>query len=303
MNTSTLLTLLGLTVFEIVSSVDNAVINAGVLQTMGKRSRAWFLGWGMLTSVVMVRGILPWLLIWVTTPSLGLSGSFHATYTFNVDASSALQHTAPLLLAAASAFLATLFLHWLFIEKKDSAFPHEHFLYRNRPWFLLVVLVILVSFWLYGASHNNLLLAVYATAGMALFGVTYLIKRTGETAEEHIMKRRSRALEPRKIIYLEVIDAIFSIDAILGALAFTFSTPLILIGNGIGALVMRQLTVQNIHLVKRYRYLKHGAMYAIGALSIIMLLEIAGLHIKEWVSPAVALSIVAVSFMLPAPRN
>jgi len=295
---STLLTLLGLTVFEIVSSVDNAVINAGVLQTMSKRSRRWFLGWGMIIAVVLVRGVLPWLIIWAVSPSLGFVGSLQATYTFNVDAASHLEGVAPLLLAGAGSFLMALFLHWLFIEKKSNAFPHEHFLYRNRPWFLLVLLVFLVTIWLYAAT-SDLRIAFYATAGVVLFGITYLIKRTGETSEEKILKRHSKALEPRKLLYLEVIDAVFSIDAIFGALAFTFSTPLILIGNGVGALVMRQLTVKNIQLVKRYKYLKHGAMYAMGALSMIMLSEVLGAHYPDWFSPVVAISIVGISFLIP----
>jgi len=61
-----------------------------------------------------------------------------------------------------------------------------------------------------------------------------------------------------KILYLEVIDTTFSIDGILGAFAFTLSIPLILIGNGLGALVIRQLTVGNIERVQKYKYIKSG---------------------------------------------
>lgn len=69
-----------------------------------------------------------------------------------------------------------------------------------------------------------------------------------------------------KILYLEVIDMTFSIDGVLGAFAFTLSVPLILLGNGIGAYVVRSLTIHNIERVKRYIYLKNGAMYSIGVL-------------------------------------
>ena len=64
-----------------------------------------------------------------------------------------------------------------------------------------------------------------------------------------------------KILYLEAIDTTFSIDGVLGVFAFTLSIPLILIGNGVGAIVLRQLTVSNIDRIKKYAYLKNGAMY------------------------------------------
>lgn len=76
-----------------------------------------------------------------------------------------------------------------------------------------------------------------------------------------------------KILYLEVIDATFSIDGVLGAFAFTLSVPLILIGNGIGAYVVRSLTMHNIETVKKYMYLKNGAMYSIGVLGTVMILN------------------------------
>jgi len=76
-----------------------------------------------------------------------------------------------------------------------------------------------------------------------------------------------------KILYLEVIDATFSIDGVVGAFAFTLSVPLILIGNGIGAFVVRELTISNIDRVKRYIYLKNGAMYSIFVLGTIMVLD------------------------------
>jgi uncharacterized protein len=74
-----------------------------------------------------------------------------------------------------------------------------------------------------------------------------------------------------KIIYLEVIDSTFSIDGVVGAFAFTLSVPLILVGKGIGAVVVRQLTVYNLDKIKKYVYLKNGAMYSILVLGFVML--------------------------------
>ena len=99
-----------------------------------------------------------------------------------------------------------------------------------------------------------------------------------------------------KILYLEVIDAAFSIDSVLGAFAFTFSVPLILLGNGLGALVVRQLTLGNISRIKKYRYLKNGAMYSVLCLGSIMLLDAFAVHIPEWVSPVITFIVIGYFF-------
>jgi hypothetical protein len=99
-----------------------------------------------------------------------------------------------------------------------------------------------------------------------------------------------------KILYLEIIDTTFSIDGVLGAFAFTLSVPLIILGNGLGALVLRQLTVGNIDTIKKYIYLKNGAMYSILILGIIMIGDAFGAHIPEWLSPVATFVIVGYFF-------
>jgi len=99
-----------------------------------------------------------------------------------------------------------------------------------------------------------------------------------------------------KLMYLEVIDATFSIDGVLGAFAFTFSIPLILIGNGMGAIVVRQFTVKNIDNIKKYKYLKNGAMYSILSLGMIMTAEAFGMAIPSYVTPLVTFAIIGYFF-------
>ena len=90
----------------------------------------------------------------------------------------------------------------------------------------------------------------------------------------------------------EIIDMTFSIDGVLGAFAFTMSIPLILMGNGLGAIMVRQFTIGNIERIKKYVYLKNGAMYSILILGAIMMLHGFGWHIPEWLSPAVTILII-----------
>ena len=95
-----------------------------------------------------------------------------------------------------------------------------------------------------------------------------------------------------KIFYLEIIDATFSVDGVLGAFAFTMAVPLIIIGNGIGALIVREITVKNVDSIRNYRFLKNGAMYSIFCLGIIMILDSFGFEIPGFVSPVITFGVV-----------
>jgi hypothetical protein len=95
-----------------------------------------------------------------------------------------------------------------------------------------------------------------------------------------------------------VLDASFSIDGVIGAFAFTFAIPLILLGNGIGAVVIREITVRNVDRIKEYKYLKNGAMYSILILGIVMLLHSFGIDVPEWVSPIATFGAVGYFFYL-----
>ena len=99
-----------------------------------------------------------------------------------------------------------------------------------------------------------------------------------------------------KILYLEVIDLTFSIDGVLGSFAFTLFVPLILLGNGLGAIVLRQITVSNIEKIKKYRFIKNGAMYSIFFLGVVMVLDAFAVHVPFWFSPAITVVIVGYFF-------
>src|SRR5437016_5324489 len=113
-----ILTILGLSLFETISSVDNAIINAEVLSTMGKKGRQWFLWWGLLVAVFLVRGVLPWLIVWLALPSLGPIGALTATFSNDPRVQGAIEEAAPILLIGGGIFLIFLFFNWLFLEEK-----------------------------------------------------------------------------------------------------------------------------------------------------------------------------------------
>lgn len=281
---SIILTVAGLLLFETVSSFDNAVINAEVLSTMSQRARRWFLFWGLLFAVFIMRGLLPWLIVFATTPSLGFIGSFTATFSNDPGVAQAIESSAPILLVGGGTFLIFLFFHWLFLEPKKYGLIGEQFFHTNGVWFYAVVSVLLASV-VWFALKINPLMAFGAVIGSTAFFITHGFKENAEQNERRLMKRSLTDFS--KILYLEIIDSTFSIDGVLGAFAFTLSVPLIIIGNGLGAIVVRKMTSSNIERIKKYVYLKNGAMYSILFLGIIMLLDSFGFHIPSWVSPIV----------------
>ncbi|MFA6050677.1 MAG: DUF475 domain-containing protein [Candidatus Paceibacterota bacterium] len=296
MITAMILTVLGLILFEVISSADNAIINAEVLKTMSARARRWFLVWGILFAVVVVRGLLPWLIIWVTNPTLGPIGAFTASFSNDPRVLESIEQSAPILMAGGGIFLVFLFFHWLFLEPKHYGLFGERFFHRQGVWFFAVVSVIL-SVVVWAALEINPMMAFGAVIGSTAFFITHGFKENAEQAEKELVSGASKKSDLSKILYLEVIDTTFSIDGVLGAFAFTMSVPLILIGNGIGAIILRQLTISNIENVKKYIFLKNGAMYSVFFLGSIMLLHAFEFHIPEWVSPVITFAVVGYFFM------
>lgn len=289
-----ILTVAGICAFEIISSVDNAIINAQVLSTMREKYRRWFLLWGILIAVFLVRGLLPWLIIWVSAPSLGPVGALTATFSGDAMATAAIEMAAPILLMAGGVFLLFLFLHWLFLEQKSFGLPVEEQFQKHGVWFFAIVSILLCLIaWF--ALQQSAILGFAAIVGSTGFFITHGFKQNAEEAEKRMLGGNMSDIS--KVFYLEVIDTTFSIDGVIGAFAFTLSVPLILVGNGLGAVVVRQVTVGNIDKIKNYVFLKNGAMYSIFFLGIIMISEGFGLHVPVWLSPIVTFGVLGYFFL------
>jgi hypothetical protein len=286
---SLLLIVAGLCLFETISSIDNAIINAEVLSTMQEQYRRWFLLWGLLFAVFIIRGVLPWLIVWATTPSLGAVGALTATFSSDPKVIEAIESSAPMLLIGGGTFLIFLFFHWLFIEPKHYGILGERYFHSKGVWFYAIVSILLtLTVWF--ALQRDAMLAFGAVVGSTAFFIVHGFKQNAELQEQRLMSKDLSDVS--KILYLEVIDATFSIDGVLGAFAFTLAIPLIILGNGLGAVMVRQLTVGNIERIKRYVFLKNGAMYSILFLGVIMLMDSFGFHIPPWLSPIITFGVV-----------
>jgi len=289
------LTIFGLSLFEIITSIDNAVINAEVLSGMGQRARRWFLTYGFFFAVFVVRGFLPFLIIWVANPTVGPIQLLSFIFSGSEVARESIEHTAPVLLIGGGVFLIFLFFNWLFLEPKNFGLRPERFFQRQGAWFFAVVAILLTIIVWFALGINNMM-AFGAVVGSTAFFIIHGFRQYAEQQEEKFLDKSNNISDVSKIAYLEVLDTTFSIDGVIGAFAFTFAVPLILVGNGLGALVLRRLTVSNIDRIKKYKFLKNGAMYSILFLGTIMIIDAFGFQIPPYVSPIITFGTVGYFF-------
>ncbi|MFZ2303252.1 MAG: DUF475 domain-containing protein [Minisyncoccia bacterium] len=304
------LTLLGLIIFEIVMSIDNAVVNADVLASMkSKRARRFFLTWGILFAVFVVRGLLPSVIVYLADPSIGLLGAIQVIWQFNPEASQAVLSVTPIIMMAGGMFLVLLWAHWLFIEDKNFGLPHEQYILKyGAVWFYSVAALLLMGVLIEINSFvidNPMHLALAAAVGFSVFFITQGFKDNAEKIEKRLIEsgEHSAMSDWAKVVFLEVLDVAFSIDSVVGAFAFTTVIPFILIGSGVGAIIVRQLTMIGIDHIRSYSYLKNGAMYSVGFLGGVMILEAFGSHIPSWLPPLVTIGFVGYFFLKSVAEN
>jgi len=255
---TTAITIFGLILFEVISSVDNAIVNAHVLKTLPEKYRKFFLTWGLLLAVFVIRGGLPFVLVGVA-------------------------HSRDVLLIGGGMYLVLVFLGWLFLEEKKYAFFVEHFIHRQSVWFYAITSILFTGI-ISISLQIDPILALGASIGSMAFFITDGFRHNAEAKERELEKSTSMSAVS-KLLYLEVLDASFSIDGVVGAFAFTISVPLILLGNGIGAFLVREITIRGINIVSKFAYLKNGAMYSIGMLGGLMVLESFGKDYPFWLAP------------------
>ncbi|RIZ69163.1 MAG: DUF475 domain-containing protein, partial [Methylococcales bacterium] len=263
-----------LAVLEVSLSFDNAVVNASILKRMDDKWQGYFLTWGILIAVFGMRLLFPILIVSVATgiDFLGVTAmALHdpATYAEHLNAS----HVQ--IAAFGGMFLLMVFfsfifnenkeLHWLgYLERKLSDFG------KLESIEIILALGVLLAgqHWLPEAIRFNALIA--GISGVILFVIVDSLAALFEDEEEG--EEVTTAIKKGSVmsfLYLEVLDASFSFDGVIGAFAITQDVVIIMLGLAIGAMFVRSLTV---YLVRKgtldeYVFLEHGAHYAIGTLA------------------------------------
>ncbi|MCP9772911.1 DUF475 domain-containing protein [Synechococcus sp. Tobar12-5m-g] len=293
-----------LLVLEISLSFDNAVVNARVLERLTPGQQRFFLTWGLVIPVFGVRFLGPLALV-ALAGGVGLAEAWDAALHQPEHYKELLELAEPRILAFGGMFLLMVFLRYFFNEAKTLHWwqrIESRLSSAGRIESLeaaLAVLVLLAVALVLPASQRadvlisgliGLVLQIISTSLAQAFG-----------GEEEAMGRIAASGGLASLVYLELLDASFSLDGTIGAFAITNQLPLILAGLGLGALFVRGLTV----MLSRERaldqliYLEHGAHYAIGALGLLMLLGVVltrwGLHVPEWLSGLIGVVLLAFS--------
>jgi len=289
---------------EVSFSFDNAIVNASILKTWNRYWQMMFLTVGMLIAVFGMRLLFP-IVIVSETSNMGMMDVWNMALYNPTQYSTILKAHHGEISAFGGMFLLLVFLnflidkdktlHWFkFIEKKLSGLGRIHTLPTLISLFVLVNVI-------FGVPEEYKLATLFA----GIWGIiTFLgVKILGELLES---KHEEKYLALNNIakggigafIYLEVLDASFSFDGVIGAFAITTDIVTIMVGLGIGAFFVRSMTI---YLVKQgtlddYVYLEHGAHYAIGILAILMLIGINYHQIPEVVTGLVGISFILWSF-------
>ncbi|QBJ97936.1 DUF475 domain-containing protein [Rhodococcus sp. ABRD24] len=319
-----------LSILEISLSFDNAVINATVLQRMSEFWQKIFLTIGIVIAVFGMRLVFPLVIVWVAS---GLGPVEAMRLALNPPADDAayfpdgsasyetiLTDAHPQIAAFGGMFLLMLFLNFIFESREITWLSWlERPLARIGKLDQLEVVVagslLLATSFLFADDENRATVMVAGVAGLILYivvnglGELFNLPEEGEEGEpsrgpSNLAKATGKA-GFFLFLYLEVLDASFSFDGVIGAFAITSDPIIIALGLGfVGAMFVRSITVFLVRkgTLSEYVYLEHGAHWAIGALAVILLVSI-GVHVNELITGLVGILLIGAAFISSLIRN
>lgn len=305
---STFFIVLVLGVLETSLSFDNAIVNVTVLKKMDALRRRRFLTWGILIAVVGMRIIFPLVIVaifWDISPWEAIRLAVTDPVMYGEILSSS--HVA--IAWFGGAFLMMVGFKFFFDIEKDvhrikhieSRFTKLGKIEAVEAALVLIMLEVVSMFLPAGESHQFFISGV---RGVVLYIIMDGISGLLGAGEATKSVQRSSAM---LFVYLELLDASFSLDGVIGAFALSTNLIVIALGLGIGAYFVRSITIYLYEkwTLNKYLYLEHGAFYAIIALATIMLLSVY-IHIPEvitWLIWAVLIGLSVFSSLRSAPKD
>ena len=293
-----------LAILETSLSFDNAVVNAMKLEKMSDKWRHRFLTWGIAIAVFGMRFLFPVLVVAIfakldmltvtkiaLTDSQQYAGYLHATH-------------APIV-TFGGMFLVLLFLNYFFNHEKEVHWikcvekPLAH-MDHIRGIEIILALLMLIGVQSFIPVESKVSVILSGIAGIITFlaidGVSNFLEKHEEMRAAQAVSQGAKSAGLISFIYLELIDASFSLDGVLGAFALSNDVLIITIGLAIGAMFVRSLTIMLVEkkTLAKFLYLEHGAHWAIGALAIIMLVS----TVKE--IPEVVTGLIGLFFIVTA---
>lgn len=264
------LTTLILGILETSMSFDNAIANASILKDMDPVWRRRFISFGMPLAVFGMRGAFPVLILSLAL-GMGPAAAIHTALTDPIAYAHALASSRPYLMMMGGAFLLQVALEFFMDEEKDV-----HWLVGAEKWLqkagsgLSIIPVLVGLFVVSLASVLSLHPVCMAVSGLSGLLLHYLVGKVGDFLEDGASSVARAGVA--SFISLELMDASMSFDGVIGALAVTTNPLIITLGLGIGAMFVRSLTLYFVEkeTLTQFRYLEHGAFWAILILAAMM---------------------------------
>ena len=296
-----------LAALEIALSFDNAIVNANKLEEMTPVWRQRFLTWGILIAVFGMRIVFP-LAIVAIFAWINPFAAMHLALADPDKYSEIIGHAHGPISAFGGTFLMMVALKF-FVDEDKSIDWIDMLERRLRKCgsirgfeIALVLCIVLIICWQLPEAKQAIFL-ISAIMGLLVFTLvdglgTYLDHIAGKTAEVGAKGGLGAFL------YLEVLDASFSFDGVIGAFALTTNILLIAIGLGVGAMYVRSMTIMLVErgTLAEFRYLEHGAFYSILALSVVMFVQ-SLFHVHELITGGVGMALIGMAFYASIRHN
>jgi len=292
-----------LSIMEVSLSFDNAVVNASVLKGWNEFWLKLFLGLGMIIAVFGMRLVFP-LVIVAVAADLGATEVWNLALTDPKSFSGHLTAHHAEVAAFGGMFLLLVFLNFLLDDEKETHWLGNFeqklgALGRVSSIAVMVALASLLFASTYVDEAQRMVVLIAGVWGILVYVGVDMISSLLEKSESDENSNVGDMVKRGGIggfLYLEVLDASFSFDGVIGAFAITSDVVIIMLGLAIGAMFVRSMTV---YLVRKgtldeFVYLEHGAHYAIGILAVIMLVSMK-FHVPELVTGLTGVAFIAAS--------
>lgn len=311
---SALILVLILAGLEITFSVDNAVVNTRILEKMSAAWQQAFLTVGMVIAVLGVRVFLP-LAIVVVASGLSFGTVTDLALHHPEEYGRQLESSQAIISTFGGIFLLMIFLDFFLRRRKIKWLVKLETVLENAgkleslSVMIALIITLLASNSVHGHEQQRVLISgiVGLLAYLIINSLDTFLEKTRKSEHVSAVVKNGFKVGLISFLYLNIIDASFSLDGVIGAFAVTNKILLIAVGLGIGALYVRVLTLHMLRhgVLEQYRYMEHGAHYAIGILALIMLLSLK-FHISEFVAGFAGIVFIATAIIdsyIEARRN
>lgn len=280
-----------LIVLEISLSFDNAVVNAKVLETMEPIWQKRFILFGLPLAVFGMRLVFPLAIVSLVT-GMGLFETLQVAIDDPERYEAVLKTTETTIFAFGGAFLLMVFLDFFF-EERDIKWVTFVEGSKVMEKFSGVANIELITAIMVGITLGH----ITQDFGIVLAFMYGVLLHSLLGMLDHFLSSDTVKSGVAGFIYLEILDASFSFDGVIGAFALTSNIFIIMIGLGVGAMFVRSITLYFVEhkVLSHFRYLEHGAHYAIGILAVIMLMKITT-EISEMVTGTIGIALIAAAF-------